>query len=192
MKGKISREERDNAMFLEYCKGISLREIAEDYGLNYNTVKKISCEQKWANRKLTNGKTVTDIVNQHFINTSKDLVEKFYSEDMYAYNECLNMLHDENCYTDKNGMKSIYKFRQIIETMILIEDRLKDLTGILDAKTLADIDNRNILTNIKKALSGVDDDNAWTVEEADKFYEALMYSAKQNGIVKEDKDNTEE
>ena len=46
-------EERNRRMKLEYVNGgKSLKDIAKDYGLTYNTIRVMSCEQKWKEYKI--------------------------------------------------------------------------------------------------------------------------------------------
>ena len=173
-----SKKERNLEMYKMYLEGIPFTDIAEQFGMSPQSVKNISCKEKWAERKFTNATEAIEIFNTKFINTAEQLIEEFYANDKYAYRQVIEMLKDPNCYMS-NGVPSIYKLRQIVETMVILEDRLKDLTGIVPASDL-------LQAKIKAIQYGMTNEDD-VIE--DNFLQALGFTATQ--VFGDNKENME-
>ena len=147
-----SKKERNLEMYMKYLEGIPLQDIADEYGLTYAYVKNLSSQEKWADRKFTNATEAIEIFNTKFINASEQLIEEFFANDKKAYNLVIDMLNNPECYCGKDGTPSIYKLRQIVETMVILEDRLKDLTGIVTPSELLNAKIRAIQNGISNEI----------------------------------------
>lgn len=162
-------EERNYRMFLDYVKGATIGEIAEKYNLSPSSVMSISSREGWKERKFKNGADATTIFNTQFINIAEQMVEEFYKNDYEAYSLVIEMLHDKEALLDKNGHLSIYKLEKVIDCMIKLEDRIKDLTGIVKPSELLKAQVEMVRNNI-----GSDD----LIE--DNFLAALNWTANKN------------
>lgn len=174
-----SKKERNLEMYKMYLEGIPFTDIAEHFGMSPQSVKNISCKEKWADRKFTNATEAIEIFNTKFINAAEQLIEEFYENDRYAYRQVIEMLKDPKCYCGKDGVPSIYKLRQIVETMVILEDRLKDLTGIVRPSEL-------LQAKIKAIQYGMTNEDD-VIE--DNFLQALGFTATQ--VFGDNKENME-
>lgn len=163
IKKSQSKKERNMEMYVKYIEGIPLQDIADEYGLSYQYVKNLSSKEKWADRKFINATEAIEIFNTKFINTAENLIEEFYANDKQAYRLVIEMLNNPECYCSKDGVASIYKLRQIVETMVILEDRLKDLTGIVTPSELLN-------AKIRAIQNGMSND----IIIEDNFMEALI------------------
>ena len=175
-RARKSSQQRDEEMFIMYCEGYSIKQIAEAYGLSEGYVRVISSKSKWAERKYVNGKEISDITNQKFISIATELIDNFFKEESFAYKKCLEMLHNPECYMDKNGVPSIFKFKEIVITMSLIEDRLKTLCGILEPQQVAELNMKERATVIRELANGLGEDAVIN----DNFLAALNWTANKN------------
>lgn len=175
-RARKSSQQRDEEMFIMYCEGYSIKQIAEAYGLSEGYVRVVSSKSKWAERKYVNGKEISDITNQKFISIATELIDNFFKEESFAYKKCLEMLHNPECYMDKNGVPSIFKFKEIVITMSLIEDRLKSFAGILEPQQVAELNLKERTILIRELANGLGED---AVIE-DNFLAALNVVANRN------------
>lgn len=175
-RARKSSQQRDEEMFIMYCEGYSIKQIAEAYGLSEGYVRVVSSKSKWAERKYVNGKEISDITNQKFISIATELIDNFFKEESFAYKKCLEMLHNPECYMDKNGVPSIFKFKEIVITMSLIEDRLKSLAGILEPQQVAELNMKERATVIRELANGLGEDAVIQ----DNFLQALNWVAESN------------
>ena len=192
----MSVEERNRRMKLEFVNGgLSLKDLADKYGLSYNTVRVMSCNGKWAEyrqqfeskiaeeaeKELTNVFVATKVdINLNYNNLWEDL--KRLAQRILATGEGLR---------DKDGQFSIYKVNQLADVINKCHQGQMLTTGFLSKEQQAKLDLEYQKLDIQKSLAGlgVDDDII-----PDTFIEALRGSAKRvygDGLTGKNKESKE-
>lgn len=177
----MSVEERNRRMKLEFVNGgLSLKELAEKYGLTYNTVRVMSCNGKWADyRRAFESKVAKEAeeqleeiyvatkveVNLNYNNLWNDLME--VAKRMLAKSEGI---------LDKDGQISVYKLNQLADVISKCHQGQMITTGFMTKEAQAKLDLEYRKMNIQEMLAGINEDDVIP----DNFLDALEQAAKRN------------
>lgn len=177
----MSIDERNRRMKLEFVNGgVTLKELADKYGLTYNTVRVMSCNGKWAEyrqqfedkiaqeaeQKLVDAYVTTRVdVNLNYNNLWEDLMH--LAQRMLKTGEGLR---------DKDGQYSVYKVNQLADIINKCHQGQIITTGFITKETQVKLELEQRKMDIQELLAGIGEEDV--IE--DNFLDALSKAAKRN------------
>lgn len=170
-------EKMKQELFLDYISGMTYKELANKQGITVAAVNRLVCENKWADRKTKARKASIDKIQMVYVDAGVEIVNRFVHNNMRAYAEVENMLNNPDCITDKNGKPSVYKLREVVETMHTVENQIKSYMNILDTKDAYELQMKQKQLEAKLAMAGVQDGEDDTNVQ-DSFSDVLAASIK--------------
>lgn len=186
-------EERNRRMKLEYTNGgKSLKDIALDYGLTYNTVRVISCNERWKDYKEQFKRSVADEAEKKlhdiYVGTVVDVNLMYNNLWQKLMLTASKMLEDEDALK-KNGKLDVYKINQLADIITKAHQGQQITTGFVSREAQAKLDmNKTKLDiskeklEIQKSLLGMDENEVID----DNFLKALGYVAEACGIAEKE------
>lgn len=187
-------EERNRRIKLEYVNGgKSLKDLALQYGLTYNTLRVISCEEKWKDYKEAFAKKVSkeaeDQLTEIYVATKVDVNLMYNNAWQVMMQMVVNALATRDGIRNKHGELDVYKLNQLADVLTKAHQGQQTTTGFISKEAQAKIDIQREAMDIKKLLSGLGEDEVID----DNFIEMLEASAKRCGITKDSiKENPKE
>lgn len=170
-------EKMKQELFLDYISGMTYKELANKQGITVAAVNRLVSEGKWADRKTKARKASIDKIQMVYVDAGVEIVNRFVHNNMRAYGEVENMLNNPECITDKNGKPSVYKLREVVETMHTVENQIKSYMNILDTKDAYELQMKQKQLEAKLAMAGIQDgDDDSNVQ--DTFSDVLAASIK--------------
>lgn len=172
-------EERNRRMKLEYVNGgKSLKDIARDYGLTYNTVRVMSCNEKWKDYKLAFAQKIADEAEQKltdiYVNTQVDInlmYNNAWQEIMYLV---IHTLNTKDGLLNKQGQLDVYRLNQLADVLTKAQAGQGLCTGFMDKKTKITLDMQREALDTKMLLAGMGETDV--IE--DNFLDALNETAR--------------
>jgi transposase len=182
----MSVEERNRRMKLEFVNGgLSLKELADKYGLSYNTVRVMSCNGKWADyRRAFESKVAKEAEEQLeeiYVATKVEVNLNYNNLWEQMMLVAKRMLATSEGILDKDGQISVYKLNQLADIITKCHQGQMVTTGFITKETQAKLDLEYRKMNIQEMLAGIGEDDVIP----DNFLDALEAAAKRN--FKEDK-----
>lgn len=172
-------------MFLDYISGMSYKDIADKHGVKPSVINRLVTEGRWVERK-TKARTLSiDKIQMVYVDAGVEIVNRFVRNNMKAYNEVEDILNDNEALLDKNGKKSIYKLREVVETMHTVENQIKSYMNILDTKDAYDLQLKQKQIEMKLAMAGIQTEED---EPQDNFSDVLAQSLKKAQEMKKKED----
>lgn len=172
-------------MFLDYISGMSYKDIADKHGVKASVINRLVTEGRWVERK-TKARTLSiDKIQMVYVDAGVEIVNRFVRNNMKAYNEVEDILNDNEALLDKNGKKSIYKLREVVETMHTVENQIKSYMNILDTKDAYDLQLKQKQIEMKLAMAGIQTEED---EPQDNFSDVLAQSLKKAQEMKKKED----
>lgn len=172
-------EERNRRMKLEYVNGgKSLKDIAADYGLTYNTIRVMSCEQKWKDYKKTFEQKVAKEAEEQllevYVNTKVDVNIMYNNAWQSLMYMIVKMLNTKEGLMGKDGQLSIYKINALADALTKAQAGQNLCTGFISKEAQVKIDMQREAMDLKNLLAGLGEDEV--IE--DNFLDALNDAAK--------------
>lgn len=185
-------EERNRRMKLDYINGgKSLRDIAEEYGLTYNTVRVMSCEGKWKDYKEAFTRKIAEEAEKQltevYVATKVDVNLLYNNAWQTLMYKAVRMLNTGEGLTDKNGQLSVYKLNQLADVIAKCHNGQMITTGFITKEAQARIDIQRESMDLRNLLAGLGEDEV--IE--DNFLQALNEAAKRCGIGEDSNGNSE-
>lgn len=172
-------EERNRRMKLEYVNGgKSLKDIAIDYGLTYNTVRVMSCEQKWKDYKLAFAQKVSKEAEEQlmeiYVNTKVDVNLMYNNAWQTLMQTVVKMLNTKEGLLDKHGELSIYKLNALADVLTKAQAGQNLCTGFISKEAQIKLDMQREALDLKNILAGLGDEEVID----DNFLQALNDTAR--------------
>jgi uncharacterized protein YjcR len=174
----MTTEERNRRMKLEYVNGgKSLKDIAIDYGLTYNTVRVMSCEQKWKEYKRQFEQKVSKEAEEQllevYVNTKVDVNLMYNNAWQTVMITAVRMLNTKEGLMGKDGQLSIYKLNALADVLSKAQAGQNLCTGFISKEAQIKLDMQREAMDLKNILAGLGDDEV--IE--DNFLQALNDAA---------------
>ena len=174
----MTTEERNRRMKLEYVNGgKSLKDIAIDYGLTYNTVRVMSCEQKWKEYKRQFEQKVSKEAEEQllevYVNTKVDVNLMYNNAWQTVMITAVKMLNTKEGLMGKDGQLSIYKLNALADVLSKAQAGQNLCTGFISKEAQIKLDMQREAMDLKNILAGLGDDEV--IE--DNFLQALNDAA---------------
>lgn len=174
----MTTEERNRRMKLEYVNGgKSLKDIAIDYGLTYNTVRVMSCEQKWKEYKRKFEQKVSKEAEEQllevYVNTKVDVNLMYNNAWQTVMITAVRMLNTKEGLMGKDGQLSIYKLNALADVLSKAQAGQNLCTGFISKEAQIKLDMQREAMDLKNILAGLGDDEV--IE--DNFLQALNDAA---------------
>lgn len=171
-------EERNRRMKLEYVNGgKSLKDIAKDYGLTYNTVRVMSCEQKWKEYKMQFAQKVSNEAEEQlmeiYVNTKVDVNLMYNNAWQTVMITAVKMLNTKEGLMGKDGQLSVYKLNALADVLSKAQAGQNLCTGFISKEAQVKLDMQREAMDLKNILAGLGDDEV--IE--DNFLQALNDAA---------------
>lgn len=125
-------EELKNEIFLDYLGGQSYTEISRKYSISKAYVNKLVTTGNWKERKTQIKQATRDNIDMVVVDAAVETVNRFMRNNLKALKEVEDLLYNDDALKGKDGNKSIYKVREIIESMHLIENQVKQYMNIIN------------------------------------------------------------
>ena len=172
-------EERNRRMKLEYVNGgKSLKDIAKDYGLTYNTVRVMSCEQKWKEYKIQFAQKVSKEAEEQlmeiYVNTKVDVNLMYNNAWQTLMQTVVKMLNTKEGLLDKQGELSIYKLNALADVLTKAQAGQNLCTGFISKEAQIKLDMQREALDLKNILAGLGDEEVID----DNFLQALNDTAR--------------
>ncbi len=154
----ITVEDRNELMKRDFIMGMNLKDISLKYGLTYNTVRVMSCNNNWKDAKAEAEKTVKqkteDIINDYVGDKAEIQIELYLKWKKYGE------LADEIMQTkqgllDKDGQLSVYKVNQLGEILDKYHTHIADLVGLLGPAELEKLKQAERQIAMKEQMLGL-------------------------------------
>ena len=177
----MSVDERNRRMKLEFVNGgLSLKELADKYGLTYNTVRVMSCKGKWADYRKTFeskvAKEAEEQLEEIYVATKVEVNLNYNNLWDQLMQVAKRMLDKSEGILDKDGQISVYKLNQLADIIAKCHQGQMVTTGFMTKETQAKLDLEYRKMNIQEMLAGINEDD--TIP--DNFLDALEEAAKRN------------
>lgn len=174
----MTTEERNRRMKLEYVNGgKSLKDIAIDYGLTYNTVRVMSCEQKWKEYKRQFEQKVANEAEEQllevYVNTKVDVNLMYNNAWQTVMITAVRMLNTKEGLMGKDGQLSVYKLNALADVLSKAQAGQNLCTGFISKEAQIKLDMQREAMDLKNILAGLGDDEV--IE--DNFLQALNDAA---------------
>ena len=174
----MTTEERNRRMKLEYVNGgKSLKDIAIDYGLTYNTVRVMSCEQKWKEYKRQFEQKVAKEAEEQllevYVNTKVDVNLMYNNAWQTLMITAVRMLNTKEGLMGKDGQLSVYKLNALADVLTKAQTGQNLCTGFISKEAQVKLDMQREAMDLKNILAGLGDDEV--IE--DNFLQALNDAA---------------
>jgi uncharacterized protein YjcR len=174
----MTTEERNRRMKLEYVNGgKSLKDIALDYGLTYNTVRVMSCEQKWKEYKRQFEQKVSKEAEEQllevYVNTKVDVNLMYNNAWQTLMITVVRMLNTKEGLMGKDGQLSVYKLNALADVLSKAQAGQNLCTGFISKEAQIKLDMQREAMDLKNILAGLGDDEV--IE--DNFLQALNDAA---------------
>lgn len=182
MSGK-STYNKEQIFILWLNSNMKLKQFAQVYGLNYDTLKNWSCKDKWKKRKERALQDRTD----GYAAGGHDIVNRCAQILLTAYDSLLTYddYEGDNPLLLKSGpdkgLGNLEKTNQLINVLQNFVDAVRNMYGILDVQTEAQLNMAIERLYMKKQEISGDDGS----EVTDNFSQAMTEAV--NKIMKDDK-----